>query len=94
MRTVLALLLLLNLPATAGEWKPAGTGDCPGKEVLGTPSEFPDPEQCTPTFNGKTALCFSQVCNRFCNYIDVYTKDCRGGAEEAQIYTCVAEPLR
>jgi hypothetical protein len=85
-----ALLLVLALPVQAGEWRLVTQGDCPGKEVQGSAGEAPDPELCTPAFAGKTALCFTQVCYPGCQYIDVPTPQCRGGAEMAHVYTCVA----
>jgi hypothetical protein len=85
-----ALVLLLSGQAWAG-WVPAGQGDCPGLQVWGSAGEAPEAERCTPEFAGKTALCFTQVCYPGCQYIDVATRDCKGGAEMAQVYTCVPE---
>lgn len=68
-----------------------GQGDCPGPQVLGSAGEVPEDAQCTPEFSGKTALCFRGVCNPGCQYIDVLTRECRGGAELADVYTCVPE---
>ena len=79
--------------AHAGAWVPAGQGDCPGPQVWGTAGKEPEAERCTPAFAGKTALCFTQVCYPGCQYIDVPTRDCKGGTELADVYTCVADPL-
>jgi hypothetical protein len=92
----LLLILLLTLPliatAHAGTWVPAGKGDCPGPQVFGSAGVEPEAEHCTSDFIGKTALCFTQVCYPGCQYIDVPTRECRGGTELADIYTCVAAP--
>jgi hypothetical protein len=88
---LLASLVALPLlaPAQAGTWAPVGKGDCPGAQVWGTAGDMPEGERCTTEFIGKTALCFTQVCYPGCQYIDVLTKDCRGGTEMADVYTCV-----
>lgn len=88
----LASGLLLACPARAGTWLPAGKGDCPGPQVIGSPGEIPEAGHCTAAFAGKTALCFTQVCYPGCQYIDVATRDCRGGTELADVYTCVMDP--
>lgn len=82
----LGLLLLAGL-ARAG-WERVADGDCPGAQVWGSAGEQPEPARCTPEFAGKTALCFTQVCNPGCQYIDVRTDACQGGAETAHVYTC------
>lgn len=87
----LILVLLTTLPAWAG-WRLVGQGDCPGVQVQGSVGEAPEPDRCTPGFAGKTALCFTQVCYPGCQYIDVPTAQCAGGAEMANVYTC--EPGR
>ena len=81
------LALLAAAPAHA-EWRLVGEGDCPGRQVIGSLGVEPEAEQCTPEFAGKTALCFTQVCNPGCQYIDISTTDCRGGTETALVYTC------
>ncbi|MDP2433158.1 MAG: hypothetical protein Q8O33_14185 [Pseudomonadota bacterium] len=95
MRRLLLLLIALSFThgatARAGTWVPVGEGDCPGPEVNGSAGEHPDAIHCTPTFTGKTALCFTNNCNPGCQYIDVPTTQCRGGAELADVYTCVQE---
>ena len=89
----LAVLMLVLLPeAHAGTWVQVTQGDCPGRQVIGSTGETPEAEHCTPAFTGKTALCFTQVCYPGCQYIDVPTRECRGGAEMADVYTCVADP--
>ena len=84
---VLLALTLATTLAQAG-WRLVDEGDCPGRQVIGSDGDMPDAAICTPGFAGKTALCFTQVCNPGCQYIDVFTPDCRGGAEMAQVYTC------
>lgn len=91
MRWLILLLLALGSTTQAGNWVPVGEGDCPGRAVNGSAGEQPDAALCTPAFAGKTALCFTRNCNPGCEYIDVATPDCRGGAELADVYTCVAE---
>lgn len=91
MRLLILILPLISL-AHAGTWVPAGQGDCPGAQVWGSAGKEPEAEQCTAAFVGKTALCFTQVCYPGCQYIDVPTRDCRGGTEMAEVYTCVADP--
>lgn len=93
MRWVMLPLLLLGPGAHAGDWVAQGQGDCPGPQVIGSAGESPDPELCTPAFAGKTALCFPRVCNPGCQYIDVPTTQCQGGAELADVYTCVPRTL-
>ena len=89
----LAALIFVLLPEVhAGTWVRVTQGDCPGRQVIGSAGETPEAEHCTPAFIGKTALCFTQVCNPGCQYIDVPTRECRGGAEMANVYTCVADP--
>lgn len=78
--------------APAGTWLFTGKGDCPGQQVRGGPGPEPEAEHCTPEFAGKTALCFTQVCNPGCMYIDERTSACAGGSENADLYTCVAPP--
>jgi hypothetical protein len=92
-RSLLLALACLSQAASApaGTWLFAGKGDCPGAQVRGSPGPEPDAEQCTPAFAGRTALCFTQVCNPGCMYIDERTPDCAGGSENADLYTCVAE---
>ncbi len=83
----LCMLTLASPPAQAG-WRLVDEGDCPGRQLVGSDGDTPDAALCTPAFAGRTALCFTQVCNPGCQYIDVLTQDCRGGAEMAQVYTC------
>jgi hypothetical protein len=91
-RASLAVLLTaLVQTAAAGTWVKIGEGDCPGPQVIGSLGEAPEVEHCTPAFAGKTALCFTRNCNPGCQYIDVPTRDCRGGAELADVYTCQAQ---
>lgn len=92
MRWLIPLLLVLTSAAQAGTWTLVGEGDCPGPEVNGSAGEQPDAIHCTPAFAGRTALCFTNNCNPGCQYIDIPTPQCRGGAELADVYTCVAEP--
>lgn len=87
LRESLLLLALLSLPAGAG-WVRVGTGDCPGPLQQASQGETPDPSRCTPDFAGKTALCYTQVCFPGCDYVDLPTSKCRGGAELAHVYTC------
>ena len=91
--TALVLLLVTALP-TRAVWELASTGDCVGKPFAGTPGELPWEDMCTPAFAGKTALCFTQVCNPYCNYLDVLTPNCQDGSEDAHIYTCRSERER
>jgi hypothetical protein len=93
--TCLALLTALSATSVYAEWRLIGQGDCPGRQVIGSLGVEPEAELCSPKFAGKTALCFTQVCNPGCQYIDVPTADCQGGTEMAQVYTCdLAEPPR
>jgi hypothetical protein len=89
-------LLLLTLPliatAHAGTWVLVGQGDCPGPHAGGNSGKEPEFERCAPEFHGKTALCYTKVCNPGCDFIDKATRDCRGGTEMADVYTCVADP--
>jgi hypothetical protein len=90
-----ALILFLSLmwiaPVQAGKWVLTGQGDCPGPQVIGSAGPDPEDAHCTADFAGKTALCFTQVCYPGCQYIDIPTQACRGGAELAQVYTCVPD---
>jgi hypothetical protein len=79
------------VPAHAGKWVWVSEGDCPGPQVIGSAGVNPDDELCTAAIAGKTALCFTQVCYPGCQYIDVATRQCQGGAELAEVYTCVVE---
>jgi hypothetical protein len=83
-------LALAGPAAWAGTWVYVSRGDCPGPLVRGSAGERPDRELCTPEFEGKTALCYTQNCNPGCDYVDVPTPDCRGGAELVDVYTCRA----
>ncbi len=87
----LLLLLALSPAVQAGAWVLVGEGDCPGPQMIGSAGKRPDNELCTPAFFGKTALCHTRNCNPGCEYIDVPTTQCRGGAELADVYTCVPE---
>lgn len=91
LRLVGLLCGLLAVPAAHAGWQFVEQGDCPGPQVSGSPGELPEAERCTPEFAGKTALCFTQVCYPGCQYIDVPTAQCQGGAELAQVYTCVSD---
>lgn len=84
------ILALAGPVAWAGTWVYVTRGDCPGPQVVGSAGETPERERCTPAFDGKTALCFSFNCNPGCQYIDVLTKHCQGGAEMVDVYTCQA----
>lgn len=86
-REFLLLLALLSLPASAG-WVRVGTGDCPGPLLQASQGETPDPSRCTQDFAGKTSLCYTQVCFPGCDYVDLPTSKCQGGAELAHVYTC------
>ncbi len=90
----LTCLALLTAASAHAEWRLVGEGDCPGRQVIGSLGVEPEAEQCTPEFAGKTALCFTQVCNPGCQYIDVLTADCQGGTETAQVYTCAVSVPR
>lgn len=92
MRGLMLLALVFSTAAQAGAWVRVGEGDCPGKPLFGSAGERPEAERCTPALAGRTALCFTRNCNPGCEYIDVATSDCRGGAELADVYTCVPEP--
>lgn len=82
-------VLILSTPATwAGTWVYVTRGDCPGPQVVGSAGETPERQHCTPEFDGKTALCFTNNCNPGCQYIDMLTTQCRGGAELVDVYTC------
>lgn len=89
---IVCLTLASIAPAQAGHWMLVTQGDCPGPQVSGSAGPQPEDEVCTAAFAGKTALCFTQVCYPGCQYIDIPTRKCRGGAELAQVYTCVSEP--
>jgi len=89
---IFCLTLAWIAPAHAGRWVLANQGDCPGPQVIGSAGTHPEDDLCTAEFAGKTALCFTQVCYPGCQYIDIPTRECRGGAELAQVYTCVSEP--
>jgi hypothetical protein len=86
------LLMTLLSSAHAGTWVLVGQGDCPGPHLGGNSGKEPEFERCNPEFAGKTALCYTKVCNPGCDFIDLATKDCRGGTELADVYTCVVEP--
>lgn len=89
----LFLLGCLALPTVqAGTWVLVGQGDCPGPHAGASSGTEPEFERCDAEFAGKTALCYTKVCNPGCDFIDLPTKDCRGGTEMADVYTCVAEP--
>lgn len=92
-KVLLCCLAFLGAPVARAGWVAAGQGDCPGPQVWGSAGEQPEAERCTPDFAGKTALCFTQVCYPGCQYIDVPTRECRGGAELAHVYTCVPEQV-
>lgn len=83
-------LVLAGPHSQAGTWVYVTRGDCPGPQVVGSAGETPERERCTAEFDGKTALCFSFNCNPGCQYIDVLTRDCLGGAEMVDVYTCRA----
>jgi hypothetical protein len=89
---IVCLALASVTPAQAGQWRLVTQGDCPGPQISGSPGAAPEDEVCTAAFAGKTALCFTQVCYPGCQYIDIPTQACQGGAELAQVYTCVSEP--
>ncbi|MBU1666688.1 MAG: hypothetical protein KKG92_15035 [Gammaproteobacteria bacterium] len=91
MRLLFALLFAHGATVQAGTWVLLSVGDCPGPQVNGSAGLLPDAIHCTPVFTGKTALCFTNNCNPGCQYIDVPTTQCRGGAELADVYTCVQE---
>ena len=89
---IFCLMLAWIAPAQAGRWVLANQGDCPGPQVIGSAGAEPEDELCSNAFAGKTALCFTQVCYPGCQYIDILTRECRGGTELAQVYTCLSEP--
>jgi len=74
--------------AWAGTWVYVSRGDCPCPQVFGSAGEAPEHERCTPEFDGRTTLCYTQNCNPGCDDVDVLTRDCRGGAELVDVYTC------
>jgi len=88
---IVGLTLASIAPAQAGHWRLVTQGDCPGPQISGSPGAAPEDEVCTAAFAGKTALCFTQVCYPGCQYIDIPTHACQGGAELAQVYTCEPE---
>lgn len=91
MHRLMILLIALSGGAQANTWVYVDQGDCPGKTLVASTGKFPASELCTPAMAGKTALCFVRTCSPSCEYIDVRTPQCRGGAELAEVYTCVVE---
>jgi len=87
-RFALTAFVLMHAASTLASWRLVGEGDCPGRQIVGSDGGAPDADICTPEFAGKTALCFEQVCYPGCQYIDMPTVDCKGGAELARVYTC------
>jgi hypothetical protein len=69
-----------------GAWQPVGVGDCPGRDVAGTQGPYPDPGKCNTTFAGNTAVCWATGCT----YKNVETRQCTGGANPGQMYTCIS----
>ncbi|HNQ03065.1 MAG TPA: hypothetical protein PKH69_00490 [Thiobacillaceae bacterium] len=88
-----ATVLLAGVLAQSvgASWELTGLGDCPGPQVWNSAGELPEAERCTPEFAGKTALCFAQVCYPSCRYIDVPTRECKGGTGLDHLYTCVPD---
>lgn len=88
-RIFLALTLTAPVVVAAGAtWERVGIGDCQGEPFAGSPGEEPYEDMCASTTLGRTARCFTQVCNPYCEYLDTPTPECRGGTEEAHLYTC------
>lgn len=87
-RIALTAWVLMHAATTQAGWRLVGEGDCPGRQIVGSDGSAPNADLCTSDFAGKTALCFEQVCYPGCQYIDVATAACRGGAELARVYTC------
>jgi hypothetical protein len=74
-------------PGTSvGNWRPVGTGDCPGRDVAGSTGPNPDASKCTAGFGGYTAVCW----NGNCTYKNLPTGSCTGGANPGRMYTCDA----
>jgi hypothetical protein len=73
-------------PQNMGNWRSAGTGDCPGRDVAGSRGPTPDPAKCDPSFTGYTAVCW----NEGCTYKNIATGSCTGGANPGRMYTCSA----
>ena len=71
---------------SVGNWRPVGTGDCPGNDSAGSTGPNPDPSFCTASYNGFTAVCWSQGCT----YKHIATSSCTGGASPGRMYTCAS----
>ena len=70
----------------SGRWKSVGIGDCPGRDVASSSKPTPDPAKCNAVFNGFTAVCWTGGCN----YKNVLTAECKGGANPGNMYQCEA----
>jgi hypothetical protein len=75
-------------PTATYGWRSAGTGDCPGHSLGDTSGPNPYASRCDASMNGYTAVCWSGNCN----YKNIATASCTGGASPGRMYTCAAVP--
>lgn len=82
-----AACVALSTAAGAGTWRSVGTGDCPGRDVAGSPGAQPEGGRCDAAFAGFTAVCWAHGCT----YKNLPTGQCTGGANPGRMYTCQAD---
>lgn len=71
-------------PPSIGNWRSAGSGDCPDGDVASSTGSNPDPAKCNASFKGFTAVCWDDGCT----YKNVTATSCTGGANPGRMFTC------
>jgi hypothetical protein len=74
----------LPIDTSIGNWKPVGTGDCPGMDIGGTRRPYPEPGTCAPGSQARTAVCWEDGCT----YKSITAARCTGGQRPGRLYAC------
>lgn len=77
------------------QWRPAGQGDCAGRDVANSNGDKPKAEICNVGFEGRIAVCwngaeFRNGSSKWCTYKVATPDTCTGGSARGEFYQCTS----